>query len=708
MRKKLLPVASFIVILMLFQAACQISLPGPETPTPILEASATLAPTSTIARPEATKTRLPTPIPASPTSTPTEAAAPTPIVIPASGEQPASIVGNFTYTNSTAVETYYVEQAVALADMHGFVGRDKEWKTPIESQVLGFLSIDKKNKTGSYHLELPAIPEGTYNNVSHSAQKTVGVQIFAVSYWPNLAGGPFAEGDDPSTGWPNYLASVLTDSGNKNEVTGGKLIVWAPDDRQLFPTGFGPDGLLFTADDPVGPLPAGYSVIDLDQKPFNISRHTEETLTLYEPKDYAIKDFSGLSYVDGFKQAFDIIRQQYAFNGIPGKAPNWDRLYADIAPRIQAAQDKKDVNAYFLALNDFTLAFQDGHVGLNGGQPAQAYLNSRRAFGYGLAARELDDGSVIVAYITSRGPADAAGIKLGAQLISFNGTPVKDAISKVIPLSPNSTDYGKRYEQVQLLLRTGSPDKAEITFQNSGESPKTITFTAVQERSSYIATSLYRNYDPNALPVEFQILPSGAGYIKINSSEDDLNLLIRLFQRALQTFQENQVSGLIIDLRLNLGGAPLGLAGFLYNRNITLGQLSYYSSTTGKFEPDGPVDKFTPNVEQFRFSKMALLVDQSCYSACELEAYGFSQVPGMMVIGYYPTGGTEAEVSRGQFTLSEGITMQIPMGRYTKPDGSLFLEGTGVQPTIKVPINADNVLSTDDVVLSIAEQRVSQ
>jgi len=40
--------------------------------------------------------------------------------------------------------------------------------------------------------------------------------------------------------------------GNKDEVIGGKLIVWSPDDQQQFPTSYGADGLLFTKDDPAG------------------------------------------------------------------------------------------------------------------------------------------------------------------------------------------------------------------------------------------------------------------------------------------------------------------------------------------------------------------------------------------------------------------------------------------------------------------------
>jgi C-terminal processing protease CtpA/Prc len=175
----------------------------------------------------------------------------------------------------------------------------------------------------------------------------------------------------------------------------------------------------------------------------------------------------------------------------------------------------------------------------------------------------------------------------------------------------------------------------------------------------------------------------------------------------LKTFEQNQLPGIIIDMRRNSGGANLGLAGFLTDKEITMGQLEYYSEKAGKFEPEGLPDKVLPNQEQYRFNKMVLLVNQSCYSACELESYGFSQVPGMTVMGQYPTGGTEAEVARGQFVLPEGFSLQVPTGRFVLPDGSIFLEGKGVQPTDRIPITADAVLSGQDVVLQAAEKYVT-
>jgi C-terminal processing protease CtpA/Prc len=297
-------------------------------------------------------------------------------------------------------------------------------------------------------------------------------------------------------------------------------------------------------------------------------------------------------------------------------------------------------------------------------------------------------------------------MKVGAEVTAFNGVPIKDAISQVKPLGTQSTDFGLRYEQVMMLPRCAVGTKATITFKNEGETAQTVTLTSIQDLDSLYATYNGGQMDENALPVEFKILPQGAGYVKINSNYDDLNLIVRLFMRALDTFKKNNVPGIIIDMRHNFGGSPLGLAGFLYNQKIIMGQLEYYSDKTGKFEPEGPPEKVYPNVEQYQFGKEVLLVDQFCYSACEIESYGFSQVPGMLVMGQFPTAGVEAETARGDFKMPDGMEITIPTGRFILPDGSLFLEGKGVQPTVRIPVDRNSVLSGTDVVLQKAIDQI--
>jgi C-terminal processing protease CtpA/Prc len=626
--------------------------------------------------------------------------------------QPHEITGAYKVTNDFVLVTYYVENAVSLIDMHGFVTRDLAWELPVDSQTLGYMTFDRQTLSGTFELNLPAVPLGEFNDVNHDDVKDQGVQIFTVAYSPNVYGGPFEEGDDRSRGWPSYLASVKTDAENKDEVIGGKLVVWAADAKQQFPTSFGKDGLLFTADDPIGAIPTGYSIVDLDASPFTITQEAKPQLTLYEPKDIAIKDYSAMSYTAAFDKMFETIRKEYAFADIKGKSPDWDALYAKLQPRVAQAEKDKDANAFYLALRDFTWAFKDGHVSVDGGDYAQKDFSTAVSGGYGFAIRQLDDGRVIVTYVLDGGPAQAANIQVGAEVTEFNGQPISDAIDGAQSYSNQSSDFAIRYQKARYLLTAVPGTKAEVTFANTDGIPQKVTLTAIAERQSFSRTSLYYGVDTSSLlPVDSRIVQSGneaVGYIRINSNYDDLNLVIRLFERALQKFEADKVAGIVIDMRYNNGGSPLGLAGFLTDQEIPMGQLEYYSDKAGKFEAEGLRQAVYPNENQYHFDKKVLLVGSACFSACEIEAYGFSQVAGMVVVGETPTGGVEAETARGSFKLPEGFSVTVPTGRFTLPDGSIFLEGQGVPPTLRIPVDEKTALATDDIVLQAGIDAVLQ
>ena len=684
--KNLFPIFAALLILALASLACQ-AIPATKTVTPP-------GPTVTKIVPRPTVEQRPT------------VQAPN-----ITADQPYQITGTFTYTNEIITE-YYVENAVALVDMYAFVKRDKKWVVPLSSQTLGFLSIDEKNKIGTYSLQLPEVPTGQFVDVDNNPSVDTGVQVFAVSYWPNLSGDPYSDGDDKSHGWPNYLASIKTDSDKQDEVVGGKLVIWSPDDKQQFPTSFGTDKKLFTADDPIAAIPAGYSVVDLDKTPFEFTRPAKPEMTLYEPNDAAIKDYSKDSYTEAFDKMVAFLKTEYAFNGIKNKEPDWDKINTDIRPRVVTAEQNKDATAFYDAIQDFVYAFKDGHTGIGGGELAQKAFQTNYIGSLGFNVRVLDDGKIIVKYVLPNGPAEAAGMKPGAVITQIDGKPIRQVLDGEplffgLQSSPVGTDFAKAI----MLSRTTRDGQATVTFTNPGEKEQSVKLKAFAEQSEVdnLLSELGYNQSSSLVPVELQTLKVGEesiGYIKINTNSDDLNLLIRLFERGLKAFQEQKVAGIIIDLRNNGGGAPLGLAGFLTDQEIAIGQLQYYNSNTKKFEAQGEPETFTPNQNQYHFDKMAVLVGLNCASACEIEAYGFSKVPNMMVVGQYPTGGIEAEVSRGQFKLPEDLTLQFPTGREVLPDGSLFLEGVGVQPTIKVPVNATTVLSTEDVVLQAAKDAI--
>lgn len=615
----------------------------------------------------------------------------------ANTDQPVAVQGSFTYTNDIFVN-YHSRHGVALVDLHGFVLRDQDWRVPLASVEFAQLKVDQDEQSASYQLDLPLRPGAQLNDLDHDGKG--GVKLYSVAYWSD----PFAD-RHTVYGWPTYLTSLRTDGERGDEVTGGKLIVWSPDQAQQFPSDFGSDGRLFTGDDPLLPLPAGYAVVDLDTHPFTVDRTATPEMLLYEGTDLSTKDVSQLSYREAFAQFFAQARLAYAFNGLADKQPDWDGLFASIAPRVLQAEADNDKRAFFLALRDFVNGFHDGHTTIYGGDLADEIDDELYGGGFGFAIRELDDGRALVVYVTKDGPAEAAGIREGAELHSFNGLPVVEAAASIMPpTGAFSTERALRYDQMRYLLRAPIGTTAQISFSNDGGKPQTAQLTAVEEQRSLRATSIYRGADPTAAPIEYWVTDSDLGYVRINTNDDDLDLLDDLFRRAMESFEYNEVTGVIVDLRQNDGGTSLDLAGYLTDTPEPLGTLEYFNKASGIFEADGPREESSVTDEPYQVGKIALLVGPACFSACELEAYGFSKLANAIVVGQEPTAGVVAEVSRGSFELPEGISIQMPTGRYVLPNASLFLEGSGVAPTLRVPVDETTALSDGDAVYDAAEQ----
>ena len=107
----------------------------------------------------------------------------TPAPIAESGSnQPVLLTGTYQVTNSFVLTEYFVENAVALVDMHAFVIRDEEWEIPVESQVLGLMTFDAETLSGTYDLSLPAQPRGEFNDVDQDADDEEGVQVQCIAH----------------------------------------------------------------------------------------------------------------------------------------------------------------------------------------------------------------------------------------------------------------------------------------------------------------------------------------------------------------------------------------------------------------------------------------------------------------------------------------------------------------------------------------------
>jgi len=639
----------------------------------------------------------------SPTNTPS-------IAQPSSqNDGPKIVTGSVTYTNSFFTEGV-AEPEIILEDEGGFITRNRKFLIPIESQVIGQITSDFYTSPFTYSLALPAEPNGTLHDVNHDDKKDTGVMVFVIAYWTNTWGDPYLEKrDQDGGGWSSAYAStkVSSDRNSYLEVYGGKYLVYVPDDKQQFPSGFGGDKKLFTNDDPIVNIPAGWSVVDMDQSPFKIDRAEKPTIDLYEPANAANDDFSKLPYTQAFDKMVDKFKKEYAWTEL--KKIDWDAKAKEFRPRFEDAEKKNDPHAYALALRDFIWSIPDTHVGFDESLITDDFRTDT-AGGLGFAMRETDDGKIIANYILAGGPADKAGMKWGAEIISLDGKPVGDVVDAAIPWSsPFSNLIVKRLQQLRYALRFKlDKGQVEVKIKNPGGSEKSTKLDVVAEYDSFNASSFNAAQSPTALPVEFSVLPSGYGYIKINSFLDNDVLSIQVWERALKYFKDNNIPDVILDMRNNGGGSGWladQMAAYFFDKETVVGNTARYDQSSGSFYMDpGDQQSMLPPRPELQFSgPVAVLVGPSCASACEFFSYNMTINNRAAIIGQYPTEGAGGSVE--QFLMPENISTQITIGRAVDAQENIHLEGKGVVPTVKVPVTTDTLqkeANGEDVILDAA------
>jgi C-terminal processing protease CtpA/Prc len=260
-------------------------------------------------------------------------------------------------------------------------------------------------------------------------------------------------------------------------------------------------------------------------------------------------------------------------------------------------------------------------------------------------------------------------------------------------------------------LAKGSVD---VAFQNPGEAAQTASVPVVQERDSFGHSSTFFGVSDTVLPVEFRILPSGLGYISINSFFDNQVLTIQLWERAIAYLNNNGVPGLILDMRHNNGGSGWladQMAAYFFDHRIAVGNVARYDPTSDSFyyDPTDQEEMIPPRPELQYSGPVAILIGPGCASACEFFSYATTLEDRTAIVGQYSSDGAGGSVE--QFVMPEGIYTQMTIGRALDADGEIHLEGKGVAPTVQVPISLETIQAEaqgGDPVLDAAEAFLAQ
>ncbi len=593
-----------------------------------------------------------------------------------------------TYTTTNPIYPLIgAEVSVVLYDFSGLARQDFDFRSAPEAQTLG--TVEGDIVQGHYTIQLPQAPQGQWLDLDNDPQ-TPPLQLFTPALFIEFLGDAYLNDGETPMNTAVQLAPLSF------QVRGGYVLAWAPKEGAAFPSGFGADGALFTADDPQMFLPAGWSAIALGEAPFAVLRQPTVELPLVENVGQ-LNDYADLSYTEAWERLFARARLTYPFTA--EKGVDWDAIYREVTPLVEAATNTLD---FHLAMAHFGSLIPDSHIGYVSLPLVQQFLIG----GVGiLELRVTDAGEVVVTAVRQGSPAWEAGVRAGAVLLQVDGQDALRALEETpMLLTSASTPHGRRVMQAALLLQGPPSSRVTLTWRAPGASaPQEATLTREMDMAALLRLAGADQLLGEA--VQGEMLPSGLGYIRVSSFASQVSQAEHLFAATLQELLDAGAQGIIVDVRGNSGGLVelgMAMAGHFFPTSLRLADF-YYADGTGAFVYRGHI-KILPQ-QPYYDGPVAVLVDAMTGSAADLFVYAMTQHDRAIVVGHTPTGGFTGEVSDGQYKLPGGLDMQMPTGRPVDPQtGATLLEGVGVAPNVRVPLTWEALILENDAVLAAAEE----
>lgn len=434
-------------------------------------------------------------------------------------------------------------------------------------------------------------------------------------------------------------------------------------------------------------------------------------------------DFSGENWTASFAQAHRKLSAEYAFSD--WKSVDWEELYRIYEPAVSAADKGQDREAFYLALRDYLFAVDDGHLSIprvaSNASLADGLTKKQSGGSYGLGLARLDDGRVILAALRDGGAAQTAGLRVGSEVLSWNGQAIDQAMENVklgrlAASSRVATNVHRQLEQLRLLTRAPVGTVVKVTFRESGEGPiQTVEVVALDDDLRDM--NLF-NLAPNPSEVdEVQVLSSRMlqpqiGYIRLVAEADLKDLgtyphaILERFVMALNQLRSKGAEALVLDLRGNHGGfdtLSADLCGVFAEKRSVFEKTVFYDQRDGGFleftyddRVDDVVDSIdiVPRQDAFR-GPVAVLINPRTISSGEGLAKCIAALPQGTSIGFHGTNGSFG-IATGEILMPAGLVIHYPNGRSVDATGEIQIDSRkgvgGVQPEHRVPSSTENIL----------------
>jgi C-terminal peptidase prc len=371
------------------------------------------------------------------------------------------------------------------------------------------------------------------------------------------------------------------------------------------------------------------------------------------------------THLETFEELWDIINTEYLypdFNGL-----DWDAVYAEYLAEIEAGLSDEQ---FYAVMSEMVRALGDDHSFFLSPRRAaeeEAQFNGDNNYvGLGVLLSTVPERDRAIVLLTfGNSPAAEAGLQPRDSILSIDGQPILN-------------EHG--YLSDLLLGPQGS--SSVLVVQSPGEDPRQVTVT--------------RRIISGSLPVSHTILVTPerkrVGYILLVSFADS-NIDDQV-GAILAAFGDEGIEGLIIDNRMNEGGADSVLTGML--SYFTEGTLGFFVNREGRYPLRIPKPR---NINNSIEIPLVVLIGKNTFSYGEVFAGVLKDTQRAYLIGERTDGNIE---TLWGFNFKDGSRAWIAHDTFQPINNPNHdWEHTGVLPDLTVPVHwEDYPLENDPAVLA--------
>lgn len=228
---------------------------------------------------------------------------------------------------------------------------------------------------------------------------------------------------------------------------------------------------------------------------------------------------------------------------------------------------------------------------------------------------------------------------------------------------------GDRIMAVDQVEVSGMALEAVVALIKGEKGTEVILSILRAQESSWIDIPITR--DVIDVPtVAHEVIEEELGYIKLTGFD---SVTYEQFMEALTELEQQNIKGLIIDVRNNPGGL-LHIVGAIADELLPAGLIVYTEDKHGKRE-------VMKSDEEKQYDKpIVVLINGNSASASEILAGALSDHKRATLVGTKTFG---KGLVQQTFQLKDGSSVKITTARYYTPDGD-YIQDVGISPDIEV------------------------